>query len=105
VNSAWIAVIGTLGGVALTATAGLLTAMLSGRQQQEALSRQFRQEDNRKIREERRAIFVEYLTAYDAALGRAYQVVNNLHASARSTSTPEGRPFETVAEKEMARLN
>jgi gas vesicle protein len=58
-NTAWIAVIGTLGGVAVTAAAGLLTAMVTGRQQQATLERQFQQQTNSKVREERRAIFVE----------------------------------------------
>lgn len=104
-NSAWIAVVGTLGGVGLTAAAGLLTAMLTGRQRQETVERQFHHEEIQKIREERRAIFVEYLAAYDTAMGRAYRVMNDSHVSAVTDSVHKGQPFETVAEEEMAGVN
>jgi hypothetical protein len=104
VGSAWIAVIGTLGGVAVTALAGLGTAVLVGRQQQAVEQTRFRQETGQKIREERRTIFVEYLAAYDAALGRAHQVFNS-SVPAAFDEVAEPRPFETVAETEMGRVN
>lgn len=102
--SAWIAVIGTLGGVALTAVAGLLTAVLAGRQRRAAAQTQFRQETGQRIRDERRAVFVEYLAAYDAALGRAHQVFNAPDRAAYGEGE-SFRPFETVAEAEMGRVN
>ena len=103
-ESAWIAVIGTLGGVAVTAVAGLLTALLVGRQQRAAAERKFQHDTGQKIREERRSTFVEYLSAYDAGMGKARQVFNS-----RAESEPEEvtslKPFETVADPEMARVS
>lgn len=103
-GSAWIAVIGTLGGVAVTALAGLGTAVLVGHQQQAAEETRFRHETGQRIRDERRAIFVEYLAAYEAALGRAHQAFNSSVQPAFG-EVVESRPFETVAEAEMGRVN
>jgi hypothetical protein len=103
-DSAWIAVAGTLGGVAVTAVAGLFTAMLVGRQQRAALERQFQQETEKQIREERRAIFVDYLKAYDVAEARAFAVINS-PAPTVLTQPDVPRPFETVAEMEVGNVN
>lgn len=96
--------VGTLGAVVVTATAGLLTAMLTTRQQRETLERQLKQETNSKIREERRAVFVDYLKAYDAAMGQAFKVMIS-HDSMTLTQTDPPRPFETVANAEVASVN
>ena len=67
--------IGTLGGVFVTATAGLVTAYLSSRQRVAEAEHQARLERQRQIRDERRAIFVEYLSAYRMMYSRALEIV------------------------------
>jgi hypothetical protein len=74
VNNSWIVVIGTLGGVVVTATAGLITAYLSSRQRVAEAEHQARLERQRQIRDERRAIFVEYLSAYRTMYSRALEI-------------------------------
>jgi hypothetical protein len=103
-NSAWIAVLGTLGGVTVTATAGLLTAMLTARQQRATLERQIQRETKDKLREERRVAFVDYLKAYDTAMGKAQGVMDS-RDSTPSVQADLPRPFETVAETEMGYVN
>jgi hypothetical protein len=103
-GNSWIAVIGTLGGVALTAVAGLLTAVLVSRQQRAAAETQFRHETVQKVREERRTIFVEYLAAFDTALGKAHQVFTSpVQAVSNQAAGPQ--PFAAVAGPEMGRVN
>jgi gas vesicle protein len=103
-NTAWIAVIGTLGGVAVTAAAGLLTATLTGRHQRATLERQFQQEADNRIHDERRSVFVDYLKAYDDAIGRAHSIMN-LGATVVSPQADRAPPFETEAAAEMSRVN
>lgn len=74
-SSSWIIVIGTLGGVFITAAAGLLTAYLSGHQRVAEAEHQSAQDRERQLREERRIIYLEYLTTYRAMYSRAYAVV------------------------------
>src|SRR5215472_3278809 len=101
-SDSWIAVIGTLGGVAVTALAGLVTAVVVGRQQRAAIEIQFRHETGRRIREERRTIFVEYLTAFDSALGKAHQVFTSpVQAALKEAAGTQ--PFAAVAQAEMTR--
>jgi hypothetical protein len=63
VEAAWIAVIGTLGGVLITALTGITTAMLTARFQARASVRQIQVETVRLLRAEKRDIFVQYLEA------------------------------------------
>jgi gas vesicle protein len=74
VSSSWIIVIGTLGGVFITASAGLLTAYLSGRQRVAEAEYQSAQDRERQLREDRRIIYQEYLTTYRAMYSRAHAV-------------------------------
>jgi gas vesicle protein len=74
VSSSWIIVIGTLGGVFITASAGLLTAYLSGRQRIAEAEHQWTQDRERQLREERRIIYKEYLTTYRAMYSRAHAI-------------------------------
>jgi hypothetical protein len=97
-------VAGTLGGVALTAAVSLLTALLVGRQQRAVVERRLQQEVGQKIREERRTTFVDYLAAYDAAMGCAYRVMIS-STETQSSGTDRQRPFETIAEAEMGNVN
>ena len=103
-STAWIAVAGTLGGVVVTAAAGLLTAMLTGRHQRTTLERQFQQEADNRIHDERRSVFVDYLKAYDDAMGRAHSIMNS-GPTAASPQADRPPPFETEAEAEMSRVN
>jgi hypothetical protein len=63
-NSAWIAVIGTLGGVVVTALSAVLVAWLTTRSQHLTLDRQRDHDIAEHRRAERREIFIEYLAAY-----------------------------------------
>jgi hypothetical protein len=97
-------VIGTLGGVVVTAAAGPATAMITGRQQRASLERKLQQDVAGKIRDERRTAFMEYLKAYDVAMGKAYSVLNAYQP--RTPGQPLRPPaFEIVAETEMASVN
>ena len=82
-EAAWIAVIGTLGGVALTALTSLLSARLTVNSQREAAASQRLHEARNKLRDERRAAFVNYLSAYQALNHRAVQKIEASH-------TPDG---------------
>jgi hypothetical protein len=80
-EAAWIAVIGTLGGVALTALASLLSARLAANSQRAAAGAQRLHEARNKLRDERRAAFVSYLTAYQALTSRAVEKIEAPPAS------------------------
>ncbi|GAA4911096.1 hypothetical protein [Actinomycetospora succinea] len=73
--SAWIAVVGTLGGVLITAIASLLSARQTQRAQRDASESQRAHEVWARLREERRATFVGYFVAYQALLARALEAV------------------------------
>jgi gas vesicle protein len=75
VSSSWIIVIGTLGGVFITASAGLLTAYLSGHQRVAEAEHRSAKDREKQLWEERRTIYLEYLTTYRAMYSRAYAVV------------------------------
>jgi uncharacterized membrane-anchored protein YhcB (DUF1043 family) len=76
-NTAWIAVIGTLGGVAVTAVTGLIAARFTVNSQRDQAKAQRNHEARNKIRDERRVAFVAYLSAYQALLGRALEAMEN----------------------------
>jgi len=63
-DPAWIAVIGTLGGVAVTAISAVTVASLTTRSQRLTLDRQRDHELAEHRRAERRETFIEYLAAY-----------------------------------------
>jgi hypothetical protein len=81
-NATWIAVIGTLGGVALTALATLLSARLTVSSQRSAAAAQRLHEARNKLRDERRATFVSYLAAYQALYSRAVEKIETSPSSA-----------------------
>ena len=80
-NTAWIVVIGTLSGVAVTAVTGLIGARLTINSQRDQARAQRNHEARNKLRDERRAAFVAYLSAYQALLGRALEAMENLARS------------------------
>lgn len=74
-EAAWIAVIGTLGGVALTALTSLLTARLTVNSQRAAAASERLHQARDKLRDERRAAFITYLAAYQALAHRAIEKI------------------------------
>lgn len=63
-DPAWIAVIGTLGGVIVTATSAIAVASLTTRSQRLTLDRQRDHDLAEHRRTERRETFIDYLAAY-----------------------------------------
>jgi predicted kinase len=65
-DSATLAVVGTLSGVVITATAALLGNLLTARQQRATTERQLLHTVDERLRTERREAFVDYFAAYSA---------------------------------------
>jgi hypothetical protein len=63
-----------------------------------------RRQTVQKVREERQMIFVEYLAAFDAALGKAHQAFAS-PVQAASNEAAGQHPFATVAQAEMGRVS
>jgi hypothetical protein len=63
-DPAWIAVLGTLGGVVVTSITGVSVGVLTTRGQQRSVERQRSHETAEHRRAERRDTFVEFLAAY-----------------------------------------
>jgi hypothetical protein len=64
VDPAWIAVVGTLGGVIVTSITGVSVGVLTARSQRRSVARQRSHETAEHRRAERRDTFVEFLAAY-----------------------------------------
>jgi citrate synthase len=64
VDPAWIAVVGTLGGVIVTSITGVSVGVLTSRSQQRSVTRRRSHEVAEHRRAERRDTFVEFLAAY-----------------------------------------
>ncbi|GAA3216053.1 hypothetical protein ACFO1B_15005 [Dactylosporangium siamense] len=71
----WLTVVGTLGGVLVTAAVGLITAMLSHRWQQERLRLEQRFASERELRATRREVYARYLVTAQ----RLFDTANTLH--------------------------
>jgi hypothetical protein len=106
VDSAWATVIGTLGGVIITAAAGLATAVITVRHQRAEAQRRDREASRRGLRDERRTVFVEFLSAYDAVFSCAVQIAGEVDAGARprvaAPEVAEQLAFERDARAEIA---
>lgn len=76
-DAAWIAVIGTLGGVALTALASLAQRAAHLEQPAGAATAQRLHDAHEKLRDERRGAFVSYLSAYQALNSRAVEKIED----------------------------
>lgn len=63
-DSALLAVIGTLSGVVITAAVGLVGTILSGRNQRLSFALQLAAARSDQLRNERRAAYIEFLTAF-----------------------------------------
>jgi hypothetical protein len=81
VDSQWIAVAGTLGGVIITATVGLLTADMTGRQQKAKELREASLRLQSNLRDERRRAYVAYLSDYRVVYSRAHQLARDNDAT------------------------
>jgi hypothetical protein len=76
--SGWFALVGALGGVALTGAVGLRTATLTHRWNEQARSRAVQEEDARAMRNQRREACHHYLVATNAF----YQAVDQVYRMA-----------------------
>jgi hypothetical protein len=104
VSNSWIVVIGTLGGVLLTATAGIVTAYLSGRQRITEAKYQAAVEQNRQVRNERRDIYVDYFSTYRTMYSRAHALAaDGGRADQVHVNTARGPlwVFENIATEEV----
>jgi hypothetical protein len=70
-NAAWIPVIGTLGGVAVTALVGVLTAWLTQRSQYHRTEHEHRLQVERELRAARRDSYVRYIVSAQNVFDRA----------------------------------
>jgi hypothetical protein len=70
-TSQWPTVVGTRGGVAVTAMAGFISARLTGRQQHERLVHDASIASTAKLREERRLTFLQFLSTGSKAAAAA----------------------------------
>lgn len=96
-DPALIAVIGTLGGVVITAGAGVITTQATGRNQRELTRAQLAHDEAKSLRQERRASFVEFLEAYDQVFRKAQTQMADADSDPTST-------FQNAAKAEMHRL-
>lgn len=88
-DPAWIAVIGTVSGVAVTAASSLLTSMLTARHQRAIAERQLTEADSERTRAEVRESFIEYLGAY-SALRDQILVLHHQQQLTGAPDTPSG---------------
>lgn len=93
-DSAWIAVIGTLGGVVVTSISGIMIGWLTIRGQRENTDRQRAHEIAEHRRAERRETFVEYLAAYSELREKVLAMADN--ASPATTPLSEIHPTEVA---------
>jgi hypothetical protein len=96
-NPAWIAVIGTLGGVVVTSASGIIVGWLTLRGQRHNTERQRTHEIDEHRRAERRETFVEYLAAYS----ELREKVLTLHQQSR----PLDAPLAEIYPNEVARFS
>jgi hypothetical protein len=81
----------------ITASAGLLTALATGRNQRAMTRVQLEHDEKTSLRQERRAIFVEFLEAYDQVFRKALALMVDADGKPNST-------FQKVAKAEIDRL-
>jgi hypothetical protein len=96
-DSAWIAVIGTLGGVVVTSASAIVVGWLTVRGQRRNTALQRVHDVSEHRREERRETFVEYLAAYS----ELREKVLGMHEQAQPTTTPLTELYPT----EVARFS
>lgn len=69
-SDAWIAVIGTLGGVVVTAGVSLLAVVIAGRHQRDHFERTSARESAHARRQELRSVYADYMSAYSTMRDR-----------------------------------
>jgi hypothetical protein len=105
-DNAWIAVLGTLAGVAITATSSLFGIWLTGRNQRLTAEQQLRSAAAERLRNERRSICIDYLTAYSnfrEAILSAHQ--RHLETNAIGARTPKPVEYAPDAAAEFSRAH
>jgi hypothetical protein len=70
-------VVGTLAGVLITAVAGLITTVVTLRDQRQVASDQASLQLTQRVRDDRKEAFVEYLSAYRLMLDSAQKIASN----------------------------
>lgn len=106
-DPAWIAVIGTVSGVVVTAASSLLTSMLTGRHQRTIAERQLAEADSERTRAEVRESFIEYLGAYSALRDQILVLHHQQRTGERDTPDGANRIslIEAFAPEESTRFN
>ncbi|WP_459546256.1 hypothetical protein [Nocardia sp. X0981] len=108
-DPAWIAVIGTVSGVAVTAASSLLTSMLTARHQRAIAERQLTEADSERTRAEVRESFIEYLGAYSALRDQILVLLHHQQQLTGAPDTPAGAYrislIEAFAPEESTRFN
>ena len=104
-DSAWIAVIGTLGGVAITAISSILASALAARHQRVAAERQTAIAMAERSRKELREAFVEYLAAYSDLRDKIVLLEKHAGALLQNNSKEEAPTIEEYAPNEVARFS
>lgn len=97
-DSALLAVLGTLGGVAITAFSSIVGIWITTKNQRIAAERQLEVATFAKLRDERRAACVDYLTTY-SSFREAVLAKHREHAA-----TPSGATSPTLKPVEYARV-
>jgi hypothetical protein len=104
----WWVVVGTLGGVLVTAVAGLVTAMLTHRWQQERLRLEQRFVSERELRTARREIYARYLLTAQRLFDTANGLYRQHSAAPVEVSDVVARPpaglSVPLADNEAARV-
>lgn len=105
-DNALVAVLGTLAGVAITATSSLAGSWLTSRNQRIATQQQFKNTIAEKLRNERRSTCIEYLTAYSnfrEEILAAHQ--QSLHANSTGARMPKPVEYAPDVAREYSRAH
>jgi hypothetical protein len=103
VDSAWIAIIGTLSGVAITAITSILAVIVAARHQRLAADRQTAINTTERVRKELREAFVEYLAAYSDLRDKI--VLLEKHSCILRNRSEDAPTIEEYAPLEAARFS
>lgn len=105
-DGAWIAVIGTLGGVAVSASSALLGSLLTARHQRATADRQITVTTGERLRTEKRTTFVDYLVAYSDLRERILALARRADDEIDTPQPPTGRGhIDDFAPEEAARFS
>ncbi|MGV9540168.1 hypothetical protein [Nocardia beijingensis] len=102
-DPAWIAVIGTVSGVGVTAASSAISALLMTRHQRAVAEMQITATSRDNSRQELRQAFVDYLAAYSALRDRAI-VLYEQRAAESEQDGSVGPPMEEFASEEATQF-